>query len=723
MKKFSTLLKTLLVGLFACGAMSAWAQEWSTVWTADFSSAPSGMTYSVSNGSVDISTGVLFYHQGGGSGNRAINTAFTADAFGVDTNWQMEFDWGASSSNTNASNVAFATNNGVAFTITWDKYATAATITDGSNTELTTTLPIDGYNKATMTNLSHFIITGDTENGIYLTVTNGETTYIDNILVASTFGYPATFNGSLGRAVSHMALDNIAFKTPFVAGFVPAPTASVTGVDGTARKFTLSCTDPDAALYYSETELSADASGWSEYTSETKTEAATIYAIAKKGSDVSDVFSFETGAGTVIQLNAPNIFPSALEANGNVFVASFNATNDQASVMFSPSATMTATFTDENGTSDITLPFKPTTDGTITVTATADGYETASASLSVAPQYIQSWISTDFSTLTDENAVSTLGDGWAVIEGTGRWSSWTAEKEPYTYYQYTEEGVSVPNVTVESNLRIRNVTILNLGYGLSRNISGSEDIKFLNTTEGTIVAIKVYNGYGGDISDSNTYMDYRLNYGNGDPLFGCNNTRVLVQASYYIPASVTATIGSNGYATFASKYAVDFSETGLKAYKAAISDDGERVNFTEVTGAVRANTGLLIEGTANESYTIPVVASGEGISGNDFKVNTSGSTFSPAENTTYFAMVKDSDPLTFGTVNPETVAIPANKAYLAVTNASASRMTVTFNSETTGIKTIESSTDTKAIYNLNGQRIKKTQKGLYIMNGKKAIVK
>ena len=190
-----------------------------------------------------------------------------------------------------------------------------------------------------------------------------------------------------------------------------------------------------------------------------------------------------------------------------------------------------------------------------------------------------------------------------------------------------------------------------------------------------------------------------------------------------VPTSTSATIGSNGFATFASKYAVDFSETELKAYKATISDDGERVNFTEVTGAVRANTGLLIEGTANESYTIPVVASGEGISGNDFKVNTSGSTFSPAENTTYFAMVKDSDPLTFGTVNPETVAIPANKAYLAVTNASASRMTVTFNSETTGIKTIESSTDTKAIYNLNGQRIKKTQKGLYIMNGKKAIVK
>ena len=74
----------------------AWGDEteWQTVWQTDFSSAPTGMTYSVTNGSVDISTGVLDYNQGGKSGDRAINTAFTDDVFKVETDWKLEFDWG-----------------------------------------------------------------------------------------------------------------------------------------------------------------------------------------------------------------------------------------------------------------------------------------------------------------------------------------------------------------------------------------------------------------------------------------------------------------------------------------------------------------------------------------------------------------------------------------------------------------------------------------------------
>ena len=108
-------------------------------------------------------------------------------------------------------------------------------------------------------------------------------------------------------------------------------------------------------------------------------------------------------------------------------------------------------------------------------------------------------------------------------------------------------------------------------------------------------------------------------------------------------------------------------------------------------------------------------------------MNTSGAIFDAAENTTYFAMVKDSNPLTFGTVNPASVAIPANKAYLAVPAAisieSGARLTVTFDGEATGIKTVENAKAGKAIYNLNGQRVDKAQKGLYIVNGKKTIIK
>lgn len=158
-------MKTLLlVAAGLCvGTNSAWADDWSTVWSANFSSAPSGMTYSVTNGSTNIDNGYLSYHQGGGSGDRAIKTAFTDAAFSVDTNWKMEFDWNCSSSNQNSSNVAFATNNGTAFTITWANGSSTATVTDASATELTSTLPHLGYNKGTCGGWSHITITGDTE--------------------------------------------------------------------------------------------------------------------------------------------------------------------------------------------------------------------------------------------------------------------------------------------------------------------------------------------------------------------------------------------------------------------------------------------------------------------------------------------------------------------------------------------------------------------------------
>lgn len=186
-----------------------------TVWETDFSSEPSGIEYSVGQGAnLDISSGILYYHQGGGSGERAINMAFTDEKFRVmDACWVMEFDWGASSSNTNASFVSFATNENVVFTINWNSYATDATINDADGKVLTAALPIDGYNKPEMTVLSHFTIIGDRNNAIYLTVTYNGTTYVDNVKVSSKFGYPSTFNGTLGRTVSHMALDNIKFST------------------------------------------------------------------------------------------------------------------------------------------------------------------------------------------------------------------------------------------------------------------------------------------------------------------------------------------------------------------------------------------------------------------------------------------------------------------------------------------------------------------------------
>lgn len=63
-------------------------------------------------------------------------------------------------------------------------------------------------------------------------------------------------------------------------------------------------------------------------------------------------------------------------------------------------------------------------------------------------------------------------------------------------------------------------------------------------------------------------------------------------------------------------------------------------------------------------------------------------------------------------------------AYLAVPQAQAANVKgFSFDGTQTSINGVEATTAKGAIYNLNGQRVEKTQRGIYIQNGKKFIVK
>lgn len=72
--------------------------------------------------------------------------------------------------------------------------------------------------------------------------------------------------------------------------------------------------------------------------------------------------------------------------------------------------------------------------------------------------------------------------------------------------------------------------------------------------------------------------------------------------------------------------------------------------------------------------------------------------------------------------------IAANKAYLAVDkdnlgHGAGVKESLWFGDKATSIKNIANGKQNKVVFNLNGQRVSKTQKGLYITNGKKYMVK
>ena len=77
------------------------------------------------------------------------------------------------------------------------------------------------------------------------------------------------------------------------------------------------------------------------------------------------------------------------------------------------------------------------------------------------------------------------------------------------------------------------------------------------------------------------------------------------------------------------------------------------------------------------------------------------------------------------------IEVGPNKAWLSVnTGVPSARITLVFDDETTGVESVELRTEngefaTAAWYDLNGRKLNgmPTKKGVYIMNGRKVVVK
>ena len=185
---------------------------------------------------------------------------------------------------------------------------------------------------------------------------------------------------------------------------------------------------------------------------------------------------------------------------------------------------------------------------------------------------------------------------------------------------------------------------------------------------------------------------------------------------------VTANIDTEtGFATFCSTKALDFSEvTTLKAYYAKeVTQD--TVRLIQVTGTVAAGTGLLLKGVTTQ---IPVTdEAGTSYSGNLLQGVTEAAVSVNAAN--QYVLVVKNGTVKFADTASRAATVPAGKAYLAVAPDGSSRSLVFgFADETTAVRTVTTATATPtAVFNLHGQRVVRPSGGLFIVNGKKIILK
>lgn len=177
---------------------------------------------------------------------------------------------------------------------------------------------------------------------------------------------------------------------------------------------------------------------------------------------------------------------------------------------------------------------------------------------------------------------------------------------------------------------------------------------------------------------------------------------------------VEVTVTSAGYATYCSENALDFSDTGLTAYKAIL--DGSEVSFTEVK-QVPAGEGVLLKGDAG-TYSVPVAASAAALTGNAF-IGVIEETL--VSEPGIFVLMNEEEGVGFyKTLNAFTVG--AHTAYLPALS-DGSRSFIGLN-ETTGISDVNRETITNNRYfDLQGRSVAQPTKGLYIVNGKKVVVK
>ena len=167
---------------------------------------------------------------------------------------------------------------------------------------------------------------------------------------------------------------------------------------------------------------------------------------------------------------------------------------------------------------------------------------------------------------------------------------------------------------------------------------------------------------------------------------------------------------------------------GVTAYTLNYSTGNSAVKATEVTGGtLSANTPVLINGEADTKYwfintsIVDAATTGSGTHTNGALTGVYAESAVPAGS--YILWANASNPIGFYEANNSKVA--ANRAYLTADGAGVRALTIDFSGDETGVNAIDNGqlTMDNAVYDLQGRRVSRPAKGLYIMNGKKVVLK
>lgn len=274
----------------------------------------------------------------------------------------------------------------------------------------------------------------------------------------------------------------------------------------------------------------------------------------------------------------------------------------------------------------------------------------------------------------------------------------TIDTEAPVYFTAVDGGYAISNAKGEyifktgDNYSLSTTTALTLAYVLNANyveggytLTGAKgDLGTDNTTAGSTV-------YADKAADKNGIWTI----------------------SEYVPSAVTVTAG---YATYVTPTAIDFGADDVAFV--VRSTDSETAYLESVTEAP-ANTPVILKG--NGEHTFTSIATAKPVGDNLLKISDGSITGEGI-----YVLANLDNKVGFYALE-EGVNVPDGRVYLDVDDTTHPVKFIGFNfgDDATAIKGVETATEAEnaVIYNLSGQRVANPTKGIYIMNGKKVLVK
>jgi hypothetical protein len=232
--------------------------------------------------------------------------------------------------------------------------------------------------------------------------------------------------------------------------------------------------------------------------------------------------------------------------------------------------------------------------------------------------------------------------------------------------------------------------------------------------------------YGNGVDSYASYLGigfYALKSGESTVVAGSstNETNALAQWTFEEVSTLGITLNGPVDGKYYATLCVPFKVTNLEGATAyTLTKNGTTLTMSEGSTSVAAGTPVLLVGSSNSATatigtsTTSAISTETALTGNYFAI-------SPFNGTSDYVLGTDGNKVGFFHWTGTT--LKANRAYLAADESGAKGFYL--NIDTDGIEgaMIAKDMQNSDIYNLQGQKVNRAQKGVYIVNGKKVVMK